>query len=144
MYIQIAELNAYLSRNREQTLSLQLNLFQLLWLGTYMYLYTAEVLQGRKAATKRTTRVGRGRRGKRKRQQVEEEDEEVEEESMMMEESVGDEGGEEVKKLLRRLIKVRITAHPNKVIIMLVLHDTNMLNSTVPNHSGCGVAILKR
>ena len=102
------------------------------------------MLQGRKAATKRTTRVGRGRRGKRKRQQVEEEDEEMEEESMMMEESVGDEGGEEVKKLLRRLIKVRITIHPNKVIIMLVLHDMNMLNSTVPNHSGCGIAILKR
>lgn len=93
------------------------------------------MLQGRKAATKRTTRVGRGRRGKRKRQQVEEEDEEVEEESMMVEESVGDEGGEEVKKLLRQLIKVRITVHPNKVIIMLVLHDMNML---------CGIAILKR
>lgn len=125
-------------------MSLQLDLFQLLWLGTY--LYTAEVLQGRKAATKRTTRVGRGRRGKRKRQQVEEEDEEEEEESMMMEESVGDEGGEEVKKLLRQLIKVRVTIHPNKFIIMLhvSLHDMSMLNSTIPNLSGCGIMILKR
>ena len=65
------------------------------------------MLQGRKAATKRAARVGGGRRGKRKRRQVEEEEEEREEdESMMMEESVVGEGGEEVKKLLRQLIKV--------------------------------------
>ena len=58
-------------------------------------------------ATKRAARVGGGRRGKRKRRQVEEEEEEREEdESMMMEESVVGEGGEEVKKLLRQLIKV--------------------------------------
>ena len=70
-------------------------------------LYVTEVLQGRKVATKRPARVGRGRRGKRKRRQVEEEDEEREEdESMMMEESVVGEGGEEVKKLLRQLMKV--------------------------------------
>ena len=65
------------------------------------------MLQGRKVATKRAARVGGGRRGKRKRRQVEEEEEEREEdESMMMEESVVGEGGEEVKKLLRQLIKV--------------------------------------
>ena len=70
-------------------------------------LYVTEVLQGRKAATKRPARVGRGRRGKRKRRQVEEEEEEREEdESMMMEESVVGEGGEKVKKLLRQLMKV--------------------------------------
>ena len=58
-------------------------------------------------ATKRPARVGRGRRGKRKRRQVEEEEEEREEdESMMIEESVVGEGGEEVKKLLRQLMKV--------------------------------------
>lgn len=75
---------------------------------------------------------------------MEEEDEEMEEESMMIEESVGDEGGEEVKKLLRQLIQVRVTVHPNKVIIMLSLHDIGTLNSTVPNYSGCVIKILKR
>ena len=71
-------------------------------------LYVTEVLQGRKVAAKRPARVGGGRRGKRKRRQVEEEEEEEREEnaSMMMEESVVGEGGEEVKKLLRQLIKV--------------------------------------
>ena len=71
-------------------------------------LYVTEVLQGRKVAAKRPARVGGGRRGKRKRRQVEEEEEEEREEnaSMMMEESVVGEGGEEVKKLLRQLMKV--------------------------------------
>ena len=69
-------------------------------------LYVTEVLQGRKVAAKRPARVGGGRRGKRKRRQVEEEEEREEDASMMMEESVVGEGGEEVKKLLRQLIKV--------------------------------------